>query len=247
MPFASPVRKTLKELADEILDDEVSIELSCKCHACDQPCKRSFRLPSNHRTLRLLIAGFPCVDFTVFGERQQTNGKTMIVIICLLKLILTIEPDAVILENVPPFDESPVLAFVKSKLALAGVDILNPTMFGFPINRHRKYVLLLRNYTMTMTKEISDVIKITRIESCPSFKELLFSWDIEHEMNDKSVKNEALYQKMFPGVVVINQMQNPQKKPCKTCTDTMFTLTTGSLCSRTTIATVLSARRPFLP
>ena len=99
-------RKTLNELEDELMPTDVPVILQDKCYACDDWCARGFVKSDARNVLHMLMAGFPCVDFTKFGKGLRTAGKSAIVIIALAKLVLTIRPNAVILENVEDFPEA---------------------------------------------------------------------------------------------------------------------------------------------
>jgi hypothetical protein len=130
---------------------------------------------------------------------------------------------------------------------LAGVQVLDPYKFGFPIDRKRKYMLFLL-HTLRLTTSISDLVTGT-MHVFPkderSFHELLFDWDIEHEMREADTSTVESYRRIFGEVLVADVRQNPIRKPRKTLTNKMFTLTTG----RTFKAKmgIFSGCRPFSP
>ena len=91
-------------------------------------------------------SGPTCVDFSALGSNNMWLGKSSIPFLTWLweKVAFTeTAPDIMIIENVMPFDEA-MLGELTSRLYDMHVFPVSPRDFGWPVNRARKYMVLLK-------------------------------------------------------------------------------------------------------
>lgn len=108
--------------------------------------KHCRRLPvsGDAKTCTVFAAGSPCTDWSTFGSRRTTCGPTSTAFVVMLAVILQGQPDVVIHENVIGF---PLGMLVHHLGAMYQIDsaVLDPTSYGYPINRPRRYTVMVRH------------------------------------------------------------------------------------------------------
>lgn len=115
----------------------------CYQHGRLRPCNKRKRVGA----FSVHIAGPTCVDWSMLGDRDGWLGKAVLAFLCWLHELVRDRddaPDMVIVENVDQFDEGLLSDLAKPVFHMAVMNV-DPSQFGWPCTRNRKYMVLLRH------------------------------------------------------------------------------------------------------
>ena len=101
---------------------------------------------------RLHIAGTPCTDFSLRGTQAGWQGPTFLAFLCWVCMRLDQQEETCIQENVKEFDTTLLQALVGHLYCLE-VCQLNPSSFGFPVERERKWTIMRHKYKTKAWKQ----------------------------------------------------------------------------------------------
>ena len=103
----------------------------------------SLRAWSSHQVkpARLHLAGTPCTDFSVRGEMMGLEGKTYLHLLAWASMRVHLGEPVVIQENVEGFSTEE-LERLLGHVYHVSASVLNPTSYGFPVARSRKWTIL---------------------------------------------------------------------------------------------------------
>lgn len=116
---------------------------------------------SGHARLRIFAAGSPCVDFSMMGELLKFGGRTALVFLVLMKLILTASPDVFIFENVTGFPEKTVVSLTQG-LYNSDSALLCPSFFGFAVKRVRRYIVFRKLASIVKAHPLQALLQSSR-------------------------------------------------------------------------------------
>lgn len=91
-------------------------------------------------------------------------------------------------------------------------------------------MLFLHDPSMTLVHNMTDIVTVALggfVGYLRDFRQLLFDLDVEHSMGERDSETLQEYLEKFPDTVVADMMNNAVRRPRKTSSGTMFTLTTG--------------------
>ena len=124
----------------------------CHIHGMSCPRKQQSSRFGVEYGMLLHIAGMTCVDWSGLGNTEQWLGDSGVVFLFwLAECLLEDEVDMLLGECVTSFDDTMMGELAAScgySLTTFGVC---PSMFGWPGTRQRKYMVLLRNSSLTWT------------------------------------------------------------------------------------------------
>ena len=97
--------------------------------------------------LKVIVAGTICIAWSSMGSQQREGHPTMLPFLIWIFLLRALTPDIVIHECVVPFDVDCFRKYLGATFECQTI-VLNPTSFGWPVQRQRRYTALLNTHTV---------------------------------------------------------------------------------------------------
>lgn len=155
--------KILKRLGREFVRDawrtlitaeaEEGVPETAYCHKHRKQCSFETDLSTNCRAFDGHVAGPMCVDFSNLGAGLGWLGDTTLPFIVWLREKVRDPVQWFVLENVESFDDALVAELVSSVYDILVLTI-DPYMFGVPVTRSRKYLLMKRRGYVEWVREV---------------------------------------------------------------------------------------------
>ena len=200
-------------------------------------------LPAALETLRsdVLVAGIPCVDFSLMGKRQRLGGPSFILILAWAFAVRQLLPLFVVIENVVQFPSDLLHSLVGDLFTISEAEIC-PSALGWPIKRRRKYFLLCRSGAARVTRPFVEWRGLTGapddvLDGQDLFlPDSLVSWDptvySQQKLGAGYRKNLAAYHRLghkrnYRGYFDLSQSADKRPRVSKE-SDPCMTLTTNS-------------------
>ena len=138
-------RSTVRKLASFMLDTRKAPAAGLKAHCCihNKECPIVCPAPPAFAGLRVHIAGVTCTDWSKFGRRKNWLGPSTPVFMQRARERLFCKEDLIIVECVVPFDSEMLSELFQADYDLH-VLVTTPSLFGEPVERQRKYMLLFK-------------------------------------------------------------------------------------------------------
>lgn len=116
--------------------------VSCLCKKILEECLTKISTgPLQVAPTKLHVAGTSCVDYSMRGECQRAQGPTRRPFWVWCGMRCDLEEDEILHENVVQFQEQQLMKFLGHKYHVDSC-CLNPSDYGFPVERGRKYTIL---------------------------------------------------------------------------------------------------------
>ena len=97
--------------------------------------------------LKVIIAGTICIAWSSMGAQQRECHHTMLPFLIFIFLVRALKPDVVLHECVVPFDVDCFRKYLGPSFECQ-TTVLNPNSFGWPVQRQRRYSLLLNTHSV---------------------------------------------------------------------------------------------------
>jgi len=126
---------SLQELMDLIVHPK-ALKDTCYCYQHRQLCSL--------RAVDLHVAGPPCTDWSSFGDRLGSKGKTALALAVWLGHRLRYREEVIIHENVEQCDTAIIRQYLGGAYHVQDGVILDPAGLGHPVRRRRRISILTR-------------------------------------------------------------------------------------------------------
>ena len=111
--------------------------------------------------LKVHIAGFTCVDWSILGDKDGWLGKSAPVFLAWLADNTVHDPkDLICGECTQGFDDMMLGELADASGYQVTTFNISPDMFGFPATRGRKYMILLRKQVLRWSTDMADPLVI---------------------------------------------------------------------------------------
>ena len=156
--------------------------------------------PGQVRPCKLHVAGTSCTDYSLRGEGLQECGKTRKPFQSWCGMRNDLEEDEVLHENVPGFEEKELHVHLGHRYHIDSV-ILNPSSFGFPVERPRKWTIM-RHKLKTKAWKCPWNLFTTIFQAKPllgfSFSDARPLWDVWFCASDQDLWKEFVWASSRP-------------------------------------------------
>ena len=102
-----------------------------------------------------MVAGVNCYDWSSMGGQKRWLGQSALAFLAWARERLLAQEDAVLVECVMQFDHE-LLAELFDDLYELTVLRVSPSLFGLPVERQRKYMVLLAKHRVKWIKEVAE-------------------------------------------------------------------------------------------
>ena len=139
-------RETVRKAADFMfqgLSARQGLTLVAHCFRHGQSCRVIPPAPEGFAGLRLHIAGVNCYDWSSMGHTRRWLGESLLPFMQWCRERFLALEDIIIVECVCQFDSDLLAELFAAEYTLDCVQF-SPTLFGEPVERQRKYMVMLR-------------------------------------------------------------------------------------------------------
>ena len=148
------LQKIFPLVADAVRTRRSKKKLTAHCWIHKKQCEVCPRRSPSHKGWLASVSGISCFDFTGMGLQKGWFGKSALPFVQWLAERVAAEEDFCIVECVPQFVHQHMHELVASTMDIAVLEIC-PTLFGDPVVRKRKYMILTRKKAATWDPIIS--------------------------------------------------------------------------------------------
>ncbi|CAE7825398.1 SHE10 [Symbiodinium sp. CCMP2456] len=149
-------RSTVRKISNFMLDVEKTSKASVlgMCAAHNRMCPVIPDIPVDFAGIRVHVAGVNCYDWSSMGSSKKWLGESMPIFMEWARERLLSLEDMIIVECVDAFDSDMLgeLFHVSYNLEVLRI---SPTLFGEPVERQRKYMILLKKDKLAWTRHLS--------------------------------------------------------------------------------------------
>ena len=149
----STVRKISKFMLDVQETEKTSVLGMCAVH--NKKCPVIVDTPVDFAGLRVHVAGVNCYDWSSVGSSQKWLGESMPIFMEWARERLLSLEDMIIVECVIGFDSDMLGELFRDSYNLEVLRV-SPTLFGEPVERQRKYMILLKKDKLRWLPEVAQ-------------------------------------------------------------------------------------------
>ena len=149
----STVRKISKFMLDVQETEKTSVLGMCAVH--NKKCPVIVDTPVDFAGLRVHVAGVNCYDWSSMGSSQKWLGESMPIFMEWARERLLSLEDMIIVECVIGFDSDMLGELFRDSYNLEVLRV-SPTLFGEPVERQRKYMILLKKDKLRWLPEVAQ-------------------------------------------------------------------------------------------
>ena len=156
------VRKIAKFMLQGTAASHETALLNAHCYKCKKNCsviQRPFE--EDDGVLRLHVAGVNCYDWSSMGQGSQWLGESLLPFVQWCKERLVMQEDLILVECVLNFDDTMLAELFAEDYDLLTLRV-SPTLLGEPVERGRKYMILLRKEKLEWHPAIAKANAVER-------------------------------------------------------------------------------------